>query len=76
MTGRLVDALTCSDVWAERYDRTLEAVFTVQEKLTSHLAVRLEMGWACQRADDAKRLLTFIRVAAGLDDPGAARALR
>lgn len=42
----------------------------------SHLAVRLEKGWACQRADDAKRLLTFIRVAAGLDDPGAARALR
>jgi TolB-like protein len=35
-----------------------------------HLAVRLKSGWACQREEDARRLLTFIRVAARRDDPG------
>jgi tetratricopeptide (TPR) repeat protein len=42
----------------------------------SHLDMRLQKGWACQREEDAKRLLTFIRVAAGLEDPGVAEALR
>jgi len=42
----------------------------------SHLAVRVEKGWPCQRADDAYRLLTLIRVAAGLEDCAAAQALR
>ena len=42
----------------------------------SHLDMRLEKGWPCQREDDAKRLLTFIRVAAGLEDAGVAEALR
>jgi len=42
----------------------------------SHLALRLAKGWPCQRAEDARRLLTFIRVAAGLEDTAAAEALR
>jgi TolB-like protein len=41
-----------------------------------HLDMRLHKGWPCQREDDARRLLTFMRVAAGLDDPAAAEALR
>lgn len=42
----------------------------------SHLDLRLQKGWPCQRDNDARRLLTFIRVAAGLDGPAAAEALR
>ena len=34
VTGQLVDALTGSHIWAERYDRVLEDVFEVQEDLT------------------------------------------
>ena len=42
----------------------------------SHLDMRLQKGWPCRREDDARRLLTFIRVAAGLEDSGVAEALR
>jgi adenylate cyclase len=34
VTGQLVDALSGSHIWAERYDRLLEDVFEVQEDLT------------------------------------------
>ena len=53
-----------------------QTVDRLRQIAPSHLDVRLERGWACQRGEDAKRLLTFIRVAAGLEDPGAAEALR
>ena len=34
VTGQLIDALTGSHIWAERYDRVLEDIFAVQEELT------------------------------------------
>ena len=34
VTGQLIDALTGNHIWAERYDRTLEDVFAVQEEVT------------------------------------------
>ncbi|HTR85517.1 MAG TPA: adenylate/guanylate cyclase domain-containing protein [Reyranella sp.] len=34
VTGQLIDALSGAHIWAERYDRVLEDVFTVQEELT------------------------------------------
>ncbi|MEE8505368.1 MAG: adenylate/guanylate cyclase domain-containing protein, partial [Kiloniellales bacterium] len=35
LNAQLVDALTGHHVWAERYDRTLEDVFAVQDELTN-----------------------------------------
>lgn len=54
----------------------LQTIDRLRQIAPSHLALRLEKGWPCQRADDARRLLTFIRVAAGLEDPAAAEGLR
>ena len=34
VTGQLIDALSGSHIWAERYDRVLEDIFAVQEELT------------------------------------------
>jgi len=34
VTAQLVDTLTGSHIWAERYDRVLEDIFAVQEELT------------------------------------------
>jgi adenylate cyclase len=34
VTGQLIDALTGSHIWAERYDRVLKDIFAVQEELT------------------------------------------
>jgi len=48
----------------------------LRQRAPGHLDMRLEKGWPCQRSEDARRLLAFIRVAAGLEDPAAAEALR
>jgi TolB-like protein/class 3 adenylate cyclase len=37
VTGQLIDALTGTHIWAERYDRVLEDVFAVQEELTQSI---------------------------------------
>ena len=37
VTSQLIDALTGSHIWAERYDRVLEDVFAVQEELTQSI---------------------------------------
>src|SRR5262249_34346620 len=34
VTGQLIDTLTGSHIWAERYDRVLEDIFAVQEEVT------------------------------------------
>jgi adenylate cyclase len=34
VTAQLIDTLTGSHIWAERYDRVLEEIFAVQEELT------------------------------------------
>jgi adenylate cyclase len=34
VTGQLIDTLTGNHIWAERYDRVLEDVFSLQEELT------------------------------------------
>jgi TolB-like protein/class 3 adenylate cyclase/Tfp pilus assembly protein PilF len=47
ITAQLIDATTGFHMWAERYDRDLEDIFTVQEeiarRITRALAVRLTM---------------------------------
>ena len=41
VTGQLVDALTGKHIWAERYDRTLEDVFAVQEEVTQSIVTAI-----------------------------------
>lgn len=41
----------------------------------SHVASVLS-GWRAGRPEDVKRYTTFLRVAAGLEEPGAADAVR
>ena len=41
VTGQLVDALTGSHIWAERYDRVLEDVFAVQEEVTQAIVAAI-----------------------------------
>lgn len=36
VSARLVDTVTGNHIWAERYDRVLEDIFSVQEELTEH----------------------------------------
>ena len=35
VTGQLIDALSGSHIWTERYDRVLEDIFAVQEELAA-----------------------------------------
>jgi tetratricopeptide (TPR) repeat protein len=53
-----------------------QAVDRLWQIAPSHLDVRLKKGWACQRREDARRLLMFIRVAAGLEDLAVTETLR
>jgi adenylate cyclase len=42
VTAQLIDAATGNHLWAERYDRTLEDVFAVQEEVTRSIVAALE----------------------------------
>jgi TolB-like protein/Flp pilus assembly protein TadD len=42
MTGQLTDTLTGNHIWAERYDRVVEDIFTVQEELTKAIVAAIE----------------------------------
>ena len=44
ITARLVDAARATQVWAERYDRTLQDVFAVQEEIASSIASALRVA--------------------------------
>jgi TolB-like protein/Tfp pilus assembly protein PilF len=41
-TAQLVDALSRSQIWADRYDRELQDIFAVQDEITAKIAARLE----------------------------------
>ena len=43
LTVRLVDGATGGQVWAERYDRTLTDIFTVQDEITRSIVAALEI---------------------------------
>src|SRR5262245_1452283 len=55
-----------------------KAMFETLQKVASaeFLRSRLEGTWPFGRAEDRKRATTFLRIAAGLEDPSAAEALR
>jgi len=42
MTGRLTDTLTGNHIWAERYDRTMEDIFAVQDELARVIVAAIE----------------------------------
>ena len=41
ITAQLIDARTGTHVWAERYDRTLEAIFEVQDEVVQAIAASI-----------------------------------
>jgi adenylate cyclase len=43
VTAQLIDATTGHHLWAERYDRDLEDIFTVQDEITREVVVALEV---------------------------------
>jgi TolB-like protein len=55
ITAQLIDATTGNHVWAERYDRTLEAVFAVQDEVVHTIVATLEGRLATRIAEQARR---------------------
>jgi adenylate cyclase len=42
ITAQLVDAITANHIWAERYDREIADVFTVQDEITESVVAAIE----------------------------------
>jgi adenylate cyclase len=55
VTAQLIDALAQSAVWAERYDRLLQDIFSVQDDVARAVASTLEGRIAASGADHARR---------------------
>ncbi|MCH8998004.1 MAG: adenylate/guanylate cyclase domain-containing protein [Proteobacteria bacterium] len=58
ITAQLIDAVADAHLWAERYDRVLEDVFTVQDEVTEAIvaAIAPELGKAEQQLASSKKL--------------------
>ncbi len=46
ITAQLIDAISGAHVWAERYDRDLSDIFTVQDEITASVAALIEPALA------------------------------
>jgi adenylate cyclase len=44
ITAQLVDAVTGAQVWAERYDRTIDDIFAIQDEITLILATEMQVN--------------------------------
>ena len=42
ITGQLIEAETDRHIWADRYDRTLDDVFAIQDELTMSVVAAIE----------------------------------
>jgi adenylate cyclase len=42
ITGQLIDATTGKHIWAQKYDRELQDIFTLQDDLTEHVVAAVE----------------------------------
>jgi TolB-like protein/Flp pilus assembly protein TadD len=62
ITAQLVDAISGAHHWAERYDRELGDIFTVQDEITRHVVAAIE-----PRLLAAEGIRTFSRSAGDLD---------
>jgi serine/threonine protein kinase/Flp pilus assembly protein TadD len=58
ITAQLVEASTRHSVWAERYDRQLEDVFTIQEEIARSIAQALRITLTPQEEKTIARKLT------------------
>jgi adenylate cyclase len=68
-------SLTCCLVGAAEIDKAKAAFAAGQKLAPEHFKFRME-GWPYVRPEDRARQRTFLRIAAGLEDPSAADALR
>jgi TolB-like protein/class 3 adenylate cyclase len=55
ITAQLIDAVTQSHLWAERYDRDIEQIFAVQDEVTRAIVATLEGRIAATGAEQARR---------------------
>ena len=55
VTAQLIDAATDRHVWAERYDRSLEDIFEIQDELTSSIVATLPGRVEAATRDRVKR---------------------
>jgi TolB-like protein/Tfp pilus assembly protein PilF len=55
LTAQLIDAMTESQVWAERYDREVGDVFAVQDDLTRAIVATIEGRVAASGAEQSRR---------------------
>ncbi|MHA1529618.1 MAG: tetratricopeptide repeat protein, partial [Alphaproteobacteria bacterium] len=55
VTGQLIDAETGGHVWAERYDRTLDDVFALQDELTMSVVAAIEPSLRQAEIERVKR---------------------
>lgn len=55
VTGQLVDALTGNHLWAERFDRTLDDLFAVQEELTHSIVTAIAPHIHASELEKARR---------------------
>jgi adenylate cyclase len=49
ITGQLIDATSGANLWADRFDGTLEDVFDLQDKVAASVAGVIEPGVAGRR---------------------------
>jgi serine/threonine protein kinase/tetratricopeptide (TPR) repeat protein len=55
ITAQLINAADGFHLWAERYDRTLEDVFAVQEEIASSIAAALRVALTPAESEDLRR---------------------
>jgi len=55
ITAQLIDATTGGHVWAERFDRELADVFTVQDEITERIAATIEPELARAEVERSRR---------------------
>jgi TolB-like protein len=55
VTAQLIDAVSQSHLWAEKYDREIEDIFAVQDEVTHAVAATLEGRVAASGVEQARR---------------------
>ena len=55
ITGQLIDARTGAHLWAERYDRSLEDIFAVQDEITQSIVGAIAPGIVSAEIQTAQR---------------------
>jgi adenylate cyclase len=55
VTAQLIDAVSQSHLWAEKYDRDIEDIFAVQDEVTHAVAATLEGRVAASGVEQARR---------------------